>query len=427
MLLGALLFSGSQRARLKVLLSKHLFPYRYDYRTEWLRFTQALASADKGLDLGQSVVKALSDLVESPGGALWLRDSYGKFAPYARLNRPAADVIESMDSELCRFLDEREWIIDLEEYRSRPRHYDGLVLPDWLSSLPDAWLVIPLRSTDSLLGFVVLATPRAPFDVDWEVLDLLKTAQRQAAGYLERMLAAEALLEARKFDSFNRMSAFIVHDLKNLVAQLSLMLKNAERHGHKPEFQQDMLETVSHVESRMRGLMTQLQEKRPIDSPRGVDIVQILRSVCESKRCQSPVVQLLDPLPRQAMVLAHRERLERIIGHVVQNALDATIEDGKVTAQLSLAGDGRASLVIADTGCGMSADFLRDRLSRPFQTTKASGMGIGVFETRQYLNEIGGDLQFESEVGRGTRATILLPCLSDGRQDLQDGASEIHA
>ncbi|WP_341643701.1 XrtA/PEP-CTERM system histidine kinase PrsK [Thauera sp. SDU_THAU2] len=426
-LLGALLFSGSQRARLRVLLSKHLFPYRYDYRTEWLRFTQALAAADKGLDLGQSVVKALSDLVESPGGALWLRDSYGKFAPYARLNRPAIDAVESMDSGLCRFLDEREWIIDLEEYRSRPRYYDGLVLPDWLSSLPDAWLVIPLRSTDSLLGFVVLATPRAPFEVDWEVLDLLKTAQRQAAGYLERMLAAEALLEARKFDSFNRMSAFIVHDLKNLVAQLSLMLKNAERHGHKPEFQQDMLETVSHVESRMRGLMTQLQEKRPIDSPRGVDIVQILRTVCESKRSQSPVVQLLDPLPHQAMVLAHPERLERIIGHVVQNALDATNEDGKVTAQLSLAGDGKVSLVIADTGCGMSADFLRDRLSRPFQTTKASGMGIGVFETRQYLNEIGGDLQFESEVGQGTRATILLPCLSDGRQDLQDGASEIHA
>lgn len=426
-LLGALLFSGAQRARLKVFLSKHLFSYRYDYRNEWLRFTQALASADKGLDLGQSVVKALSDLVESPGGLLWLRDSYGKFVPYARLNRPVIDVVESADSELCRFLSEREWLINLEEYRIRPQPYGGLVLPDWLSSLPDAWLVIPLKSTDSLLGFVVLSAPRAPFEVNWEVLDLLKTAQRQAAGYLERMLAAEALLEARKFDSFNRMSAFIVHDLKNLVAQLSLMLKNAERHGHKPEFQQDMLETVSHVEARMRGLMTQLQEKRPIDPPRGVDVAQILRSVCDSKRGQLPVIQLLDPLPVQAMVRAHPERLERIVGHVVQNALDATDDDGKVTARLTLADDGRVRIVIADTGCGMSPDFLRDRLSRPFQTTKVSGMGIGVFETRQYLNEIGGDLRFESEVGRGTCVTILLPRLPDGRQDLHDGASETHA
>jgi len=426
-LLGALLFSGSQRARLKVFLSKHLFSYRYDYRNEWLRFTQALASADKGLDLGQSVIKALSDLVESSGGLLWLRDGYGKFGLHARLNRPAIDIVESADSTFCRFLCEREWVINLEEYRIRPQPYGGLVLPDWLSGLSDAWLVIPLKTDDALLGFVVLSTPRAPFEVDWEVLDLLKTAQRQAAGYLERMLAAEALLEARKFDSFNRMSAFVVHDLKNLVAQLSLMLKNAERHGHKPAFQQDMLETVSHVESRMRGLMMQLQEKRPIDPPRGVDVTQILRSVCASKRGQLPAVELLESLTAPIQVKAHPERLERIVGHVVQNALDATGEDGKVTVQLIPHAEGKASIVVADTGCGMSPDFLRDRLSRPFQTTKASGMGIGVFETRQYLNEIGGDVQFESEVGHGTRVTIQLPCLSAGWKDTQDGASETHA
>ncbi len=423
-LLGALLFSGSQRARLKVFLNKHLFSYRYDYRNEWLRFTEALASADKRLDLGQSVVRALSDLVESSGGLLWLRDGYGKFVLHARLNRPEIDVVESVDSEFCRFLGEREWVIDLEEYRIRPRPYDGLVLPDWLSGLPDAWLVIPLKTADALLGFVVLSTPRAPFEVDWEVLDLLKTAQRQAAGYLERMLDAEALLEARKFDAFNRMSAFIVHDLKNLVAQLSLMLKNAERHGRNPEFQQDMLDTVAHVEGRMRGLMTQLQEKRPIDPPRGVDVTQILRRVCASKHGQLPVVELLDPVPLQVQVKAHPERLERIVGHVVQNALDATNDDGKVTAQLLLVDGAKATIVVTDTGCGMSPDFLRDRLSRPFQTTKVSGMGIGVFETRQYLNEIGGDLQFDSEAGRGTRVTIQLPRLLGGRLDTHDGANE---
>ncbi|HQZ01483.1 MAG TPA: PEP-CTERM system histidine kinase PrsK [Thauera sp.] len=426
-LLGALLFSGSQRARLKVFLNKHLFSYRYDYRNEWLRFTQALASADKGLDLGQSVVRALSDLVESSGGLLWLRDGYGKFVPHARLNRPAIEVIESADSEFCRFLGEREWVINLEEYRIRPQPYGGLVLPDWLSSLPDAWLVVPLKTTDALLGFVVLSAPRAPFEVDWEVLDLLKTAQRQAAGYLERMLAAEALLEARKFDSFNRMSAFVVHDLKNLVAQLSLMLKNAQRHGHKPEFQQDMLETIAHVEGRMRGLMTQLQEKRPIDPPRAVDVGQVVRSICASKRGQLPQVELLDSLPVPVQVKAHPERLERILGHVVQNALDATDDDGNVTMHMTLADDEKLRIVVVDSGCGMSPEFLRDRLSRPFQTTKLSGMGIGVFETRQYLNEIGGEVQFESEIGQGTRVIILLPRLPGGRHDTHDGASETHA
>lgn len=407
-LLGALLFSGSLRARLRVLISKHLFSYRYDYRNEWLRFTQALSSSDSGLDLGQSVVKALCDLVESPGGGLWLRDAFGNFAMHSRLNQPASDWVEAQDSVFVRFLDEREWVINLAEFRARPGHYEGLVLPSGVSDLGDAWLVIPLKASDKLIGFVVLGSPRTPFEIDWEVLDLLKTAQRQAAGYLERMLAAEALLEARKFDSFNRMSAFVVHDLKNLVAQLSLMLRNAERHRDNPEFQQDMLETVAHVEARMRGLMTQLQEKRSIDPPRPVELVTLLEAVCHSRRALRPAVELRLEAAAPLEVNAHPQRLERIIGHVVQNALDATDEDGKVAVTVTEAGDA-LQVVVEDSGCGMTADFLRERLSRPFQTTKTSGMGIGVFETRQYLGEIGGQVRFESEVGKGTRVTITLP------------------
>jgi len=408
-LLGALLFSGALRARLRVLISKHLFSYRYDYRNEWLRFTQALSAADTGLDLGQSVIRALSDLVESPGGALWLADPYGNFAMHSRLNHPEMRIVEPKGAPFCGFLDEREWIINLEELRAQPSRYEGLLLPEWLSRLEDAWLVIPLKTAERLIGFVVLSSPRTPFDIDWEVLDLLKTAQRQAAGYLDRMLAAEALLEARKFDSFNRMSAFVVHDLKNLVAQLSLMLKNAERHRDNPEFQQDMLETVAHVESRMRGLMSQLQEKRSIDPPRAVDLVALIRAVCEHKRNQRPLVDLQLGTAAACEVTAHPERLERIIGHVVQNALDATDEAGKVSLTLEMADAARVRLVVEDNGCGMTPDFIRERLSRPFQTTKSSGMGIGVFETRQYLEEIGGTLRYDSEVGVGTRVTIELP------------------
>ena len=408
-LLGALLFSGAVRARLRVFISKHLFPYRYDYRAEWLRFTQALSSADRSLDLGQSVIKALSDLVESPGGALWLADGYGKCKLHSRFNHPVVDAVDSLDSPLCAFLAGRGWVVDLEEYRMQPGRYEGLVLPEWLSRLDDAWLVIPLQTAERLIGFVVLSSPRAPFDIDWEVLDLLKTAQRQAAGYLDRMLAAEALLEARKFDSFNRMSAFVVHDLKNLVAQLSLMLKNAQRHRDNPEFQQDMLETVANVETRMRGLMTQLQEKRSIDPPRALDLPGLLRTVCESKRGQMPVIELALESAGPVEVSAHPQRLERIVGHVVQNALDATAQDGKVTLTLAAGKDGRANVVVEDDGCGMTAEFVRERLSRPFQTTKSSGMGIGVYETRQYLEEIGGALHYDSEVGRGTRVTIELP------------------
>ena len=143
---------------------------------------------------------------------------------------PADSVSEPADSEFIRFLTDSGWVVNLEEFRSSPERYHKLRLPFWLSEWPNAWLVIPLASISELIGFVVLATARARIDVNWEVDDLLKTAARQAATFLGQMQATEALLEARKFDAFNRMSAFVVHDLKNIVAQLSLMLKNAERH-----------------------------------------------------------------------------------------------------------------------------------------------------------------------------------------------------
>jgi len=411
LLLGVFIISGSQRARLRVFLSKHLFPYRYDYRNEWLRFTQSLSGAGGALDLGQSVIKALSDLVESSGGALWLKDGNGRYTMYARLNQPALEAYEEDGSPFCRYLEEREWVINLEEYRVQPMRYEHLVLPRWLSSMADAWLVVPLKSDGVLVGFTVLNTARTPFEVDWEVLDLLKTAERQAASYLARMQATEALLEARKFDSFNRMSAFVVHDLKNLVAQLSLMLRNAERHKDNPVFQADMLATVAHVEARMRDLMSQLQEKKPLDPRKAVDLVRLAAQIRTSKRHQRPEIELMTPDASPLEVLAHPERLERVLGHLVQNALDATPENGMVSIRLDRSGDESARVLVEDSGCGMSAAFMRDRLLKPFQTSKSSGMGIGVYETQQYVQELGGTLHFDSEPARGTRVTMVLPLL----------------
>ena len=180
---------------------------------------------------------------------------------------------EPADSEFARFLSETGWVVNLEEFRSSPERYRELRLPLWLSELPNAWLIIPLANGSELIGFVILATARTRIDVNWEVNDLLKTAARQAATFLGQMQATEALLEARKFDAFNRMSAFVVHDLKNIVAQLSLMLKNAERHRDNPEFQKDMLMTVEHSVERMKQLMMQLREgTTPVDAPHGVDL-----------------------------------------------------------------------------------------------------------------------------------------------------------
>ncbi|EXI91006.1 MAG: Sporulation kinase D [Candidatus Accumulibacter regalis] len=413
LVLVALTFSGSMRARLRVQVGKHFFSYRYDYREEWLRFTQTLSSQGGFSGMGRHAVRGLADMVESPGGALWLKDPSGRFfAQAACWNMPVSAATEDDGSPLCRFLIDSGWVINLEEYRSLPRRYDGLALPSWLVEVPNAWLVVPLTTGNELIAFVVLATARARIDVNWEVNDLLKTAGRQAGAFLGQMQASEALLEVRKFDSFNRMSAFVVHDLKNIVAQLSLMIKNAERHRDNPEFQKDMLMTVENSVERMRQLMLQLREgATPLDSPRGIDLADAVRRIQTAKSGQGREVELT--IEEKLVARGHEDRIERVIGHLVQNALEATDPTGRVWIRLARQGN-YALVEVGDSGHGMSPEFVRERLFKPFQTTKPTGMGIGAYESFQYVHELGGKLSVDSAVDVGTQVALLLPLFDAG-------------
>ncbi|WP_126445823.1 XrtA/PEP-CTERM system histidine kinase PrsK [Sulfuricystis multivorans] len=419
LLMMVLMFSGTMRARIKVLIGKNFFRYRYDYREEWLKFTRTLSSGESAQQAGQQVIRGLADMVESPAGTLWLLDGDGStYRQNARWNMPECTGSEPADGSLVRFLETSGWVINLEEYRHRPSRYQNLTLPEWLLETPNAWLIVPLSLPSKVVGFVVLATARAPLDIDWEVNDLLRTAGRQAAAFLAQLQAAEALLEARKFDAFNKMSAFVVHDLKNIVTQLSLMLKNAERHAGNPEFQRDMIETVDHAVTRMKQLMMQLREgAKPAEGVCGVDLAAIAQRVKKAKAHLAPPVDV--KVHAQVFARGHEERIERVIGHLVQNALEATPPDGRVWIDIGRAGS-QATIEVGDTGHGMSAEFIRERLFKPFQTTKQSGMGIGAFESRQYIQELGGDICVESAENSGTRFLIRLPLIEVSKSsDLQ--------
>jgi putative PEP-CTERM system histidine kinase len=408
-LLLVLVFSGAMRARLRVFLGKNFFSYRYDYRVEWLRFTAMLSTKSSPQEVGALVVRGLADMVECSAGALWFKAlGDDQFVQSATWNLPELPAREPTDSLFSRFIAEREWIIDLPAAHARRSSADEAeVVPGWLGELPDAWLVVPLLVGDELLGFVVLAKPRTQVALDWEVRDLLKTAARQAAGFLAQMHATEALLEARKFDAFNKMSAFVVHDLKNIITQLSLMMKNAERHRDNPEFQADMLLTVESSLDKMRQMMLQLREgAKPTGVASGVDLVPLLQRIETAARQRGRQVEV--QVDDRVATRGHEERLERVIGHVVQNALDATPNSGRVWVRLAQAA-GRARLEVGDTGAGMSPEFIQHRLFRPFSSTKTSGMGIGSYESFQYVKELGGSIDVKSELGQGTLVTLLLP------------------
>jgi putative PEP-CTERM system histidine kinase len=406
--LVVLAVSGAMRSRLRVLVGKHFFNYRYDYREEWLRFTAMLSAKSSPSEMGVLVIRGMADMVESPSGALWTQEPGGReYVQTARWNSPASTEREPVDSALCQFLLRTGWIVELERYRAGTEHYPGLTLPAWLASPGQYWLAIPLIVGEELLGFVTLGPARTPVDINWEVTDLLKTASRQAAGFLAQMLTTEALLEARKFDAFNRMSAFVVHDLKNIVAQLSLMLGNAKRLHANPEFQQDMMATVENSLEKMRQLMLQLREgEAPVAGRSGVDLVPIVRRIEEvvARRGRTIDVQVIDAV----VTRGHESRIERVIGHVVQNALDATDGNDKVWLKLRRQ-SGQAQVEVGDTGSGMSREYVQTALFKPFHTTKKAGLGIGAYESYQYVRELGGSVSVDSEPGRGTVMTISLP------------------
>jgi hypothetical protein len=404
--------SATFRAKIRVLVSKHFFSYRYDYREEWLRLNNSLVSGSL-VRPWAACLETVGNLVESPGGALWFRSPEGGYRQVERSGFPASAELLPNDASLPAFLKRTGWVLEVGDVLQRPSEYPDLALPAEIVNARDAWLIVPLMTARDLVGFVVLTTPRVTVDLDWEVRDLLKTAGRQAAGYVAYTQATEALLEAQKFDAFHRMSTFVVHDLKNLIAQLQLLLSNAERHRDNPEFQRDMMRTIEHVVGRMHQLTLQLRpEASARDRPQPVDVGAVVRRV-QSLRLGGRDGLIVD-VEEGAFAWAHDDLLERVIAHLVQNAFEAS-KPGQQVNVVVRSNVEEVTIEVADHGKGMSAEFIRERLFRPFQTTKESGMGIGVFECQQYVRQVGGRMDVKSMPGEGTLITVRLPAVTPSR------------
>jgi len=407
-LLVLMLFSGVVRARLKIFLSKHFFSYRYDYREEWLRFTRRLSEAHDIGDVRERCIEALAQLVESQGGVLWMRQENGEYACTSRSNIGSMEVQDIEDTDFAIYLLRRQLVIDLDEHRRATEIYDQAAVPAAISTIPQGWLVVPLVLNEMLQGIVLLLHSRGRVTLNWEISDLLKTAATQAASYVVQAQAADALARAKQFESFNKMSAFVVHDLKNLVAQLSLLLRNAQKHKHNPEFQDDMLCTIESSVAKMNKILMQLRSGGlPIEQPSALPLAQVVRRAVESKQVYEPKTRLIADAA-DILVVASPERLERVVGHLIQNALEATPSDGQVDVIVGKKGD-QAYVEVRDTGKGMSAEFIRNSLFKPFESTKSNGMGIGTYESREYIRELGGTMDVESSPGAGTRFVIALP------------------
>lgn len=406
------------------MLVKHLFLHRYDYRAEWLRFTRTMGAAGAGMaPLEERAIQALADIADSPAGLLLAPGENGDMVLAARWNWAEAEVPASaMPTGASAFFETTGRIVDLDDLRAgKAEAGEAEVVPDWLREETRAWALIPLIHFDRLVGLVVLvrATPARRFD--WEDFDLMRIAGRQLASYLAEHAVQAALAEASRFDDFHRRIAFVMHDIKNLASQLSLLARNAELHADNPAFHADMMVTLRNSADKLNTLLARLSRYvsgGTAEKLGEVDAGAVLRAVVAQFREQHPV-SLAEV--QELAITANRESLEQVLVHLVQNAIDASAPGAPVL--LSLTGDGlHASIDVVDSGCGMAPEFVRSKLFKPFVSSKQGGFGIGAFEARELVRAMRGRLDVESREGLGTRFTVRLP-----RADAQDILSSLES
>lgn len=420
--LAVLFFSSKLRAKIKVMIDKHFFHYKYDYREEWLRIIRTLSQQNDDKTLHVRAIRALAQIIDSPGGLLVMERDNGFFESDERWNYESIKVREPADSTLNRFLTEFRFVISLDEYNDDPEMYTRLgplVLPDWLTSNKDAWLVVPLMLQDHLLGYVVLLRSAAHERYfNWEDSDLLKTAGRQVASHLAQYEAAQALLSARRFEEVNRLSAFIVHDIKNMVGQLSMVVSNAARHKNNPMFIDDAISTVENSVNKMNKLLIRLRGEGGADKKTPLNLCDLLEeSIRTCAAAGTLPVPILNCTTEAIMITADKDRMSANIAHLIQNAQDATDDSGSINVRLRK--DGECAVVeIADTGEGMDEKFIHDKLFQPFESTKGT-MGIGVFQVREYVHKLGGQLDVESQVGIGSIFRLRIPLSSHSSNTAQ--------
>ena len=409
---AVLIPSGRARAWLRVTLSKHLFQHRYDYRAEWLRFTGLMGEAGPdAAPLGERAIKAIADIVEAPAGLLAVPGEAGGLETAARWNWPGGCSAGGDAAALVAALAGSGRVVDFAALRAAAA--DGrepdVPVPRAVLEGPRLWAGVPVVHDGRLTGFILLAAPSYRRALDWEDFDLLRTAARGAASYLAEARGQQALSEAARFDEFNRRFAFILHDIKNLVSGLNLVARNAERHANNPEFRADMVATLRSSVQRMNDLLAKLSphEGGRTEALRPVALAPLLARLVAAKGRRHEV-RLAG---NGGEVVADPARLEQALGHLVDNAIDASAPGAPVLVEVAGRG-GQIEVAVVDHGAGMSADFVRAKLFQPFASTKPGGFGIGAHQARTLVAGMGGTLRVHSREGAGTRFTITLVAAS---------------
>ncbi|MBA6381790.1 PEP-CTERM system histidine kinase PrsK [Colwellia sp. BRX10-6] len=407
LVLVALFITESLRRKLKVFIAKNFFANKYEYRDEWLNLIEKIETTNAE-SYYQMATQIMMSKVDAYAGAILKKVTGQRFSVQYSEKLLLDDTFNQQLVECSLFCQRQGWIIDVEEYRQTPTVYPGLSLDLSLFDTKSIRIIVPIFIGKAFYGMFILAGKNQVKQLNWEDRDLLFAISKQLGNFVSLHEANDKLAESKQFDAFNRMSAFLVHDLKNVQAQLALITSNEEKHRDNPEFIADVFETVESATERLSKVLSQLRNKQAAQSKSElVDISAIINSVIEQRNIELPKVSF-NKINHCEMAIDN-ETFHSVLNHLIQNAQEATSKDGWVKVELTQI-ENHIGIKISDNGCGMSADFINNRLFKPFDTTKGNaGMGIGVFEAKQFVEGIAGIIKVESIENKGTVFIIDLP------------------
>jgi putative PEP-CTERM system histidine kinase len=411
--ISILLLSDRFRHKIKRFIAIQMKRPQYDYRREWVRFTEETATITDVRNLCMTVARMVSDTLEVLSVTVWLLDE-----PHARL-RPVGSTVfsetgtghrisEEGEAKLVQAMKDQEMPVDLDD-PNIPWAYDlKLSMPDGFREARIRYCV-PLSAGENLLGVVTLGERVEYKPFSFEEFDLLKTIVDQTAASLLNLKLSEDLRKAKEMEAFQTMSAFVLHDLKNLSSSLSLTMQNLPIHFENPDFRKDALHTIQGSVAKindMCGHLSMLSKKIELKRAE-IDLNGLTESTLRSlNECiKGSLLKKLQPIPR---VSADPEQIEKVLTNLILNANEAVGNGGEIQVSTEQR-DGWIVLSVVDNGCGISKEFMERCLFLPFKTTKKGGMGIGLFHSKMIVEAHQGRIEVQSEEGRGSTFRVMLP------------------
>ena len=412
--LGSILLSGNLRFKRKRLVSRLFDRPLYDYREGWSKFTEPTSSLSTMRELCHAIVRMVSETMNCLAVSLWLVDErrdilvFGASTALTEEQARGMRIAGREGSELIMALCDQD---EPPDFTNAADVWAAGFRKSHEAALEEAGVdyALPLRAANRLAGVLTLRRRSSKEPFSPEDRELLKTIADQAGASLLNLRLAEQLHKAKALEALQMMSAFFMHDLKNLGSKLSLVMQNLPVHFDNPEFRQDAIRSVTRSIEKINTMCSRLSllSERLEIHPGQASLDQL---VTDSLKSLDGVftVPVRCTLGNVSGLHIDGEQMQKVIGNLLLNANEAVTETGRIGISTSRNG-GWAELAVSDTGSGMSREFIETRLFKPFQTTKPKGMGIGLFHCKTIVEAHGGRIEVESEEGKGTTFRVLLP------------------